>query len=100
MPNATAPLDTNTPMKFHGMRIDHRRDGVCGVMKSVHKFKAQRRQERYAQENKRHDFRGMDLREVGDQVDPHIDESDDDRHPENAHANFGGPSSPTGQFPF
>jgi hypothetical protein len=62
---ATAPLDIEHTGQIaqsrphHGeirverVRVNHRSDGVCGVVESVHKFKSERDEERDGQEHVR-----------------------------------------------
>ena len=98
MPNATAPLEVSTPIKFHmpdqttatmrfeRVRVNHGGYGVGGVMEAIHELEAQGDKERHAEKHKGHHSRRVHVREVGNQMATGIDEADYQGHAENKHA--------------
>src|SRR5271157_268368 len=75
------------------MGINDRSDGIGGVMKAVHKFKAESHQESGAQQNVRPSGAQLDVSEVAGDAIPDEDQPGEKHQAEDQCANAAGPTT-------
>ena len=89
MVNATAPVETRTPIKFHvpdqttaivrlhGVRIDDGCNGIGSIVKAIHKLKTERDQQGDAQQEVRVDRGALFYLQVSGEADDGVNETND-----------------------
>ena len=104
IPNATVPVETSTPMKFHipdqttaivrleRVRVDDGGNRVGRVVKAVDELEAQRHQQGDAEQDERHHRGRVHVREVGKELGARVADPDGERDSEDRHAELAGPT--------